>query len=904
MAQGLYNITPLEPLIAAGYTLLTPNFRLARRIKSQWDARCVAAGRQVWDPLSVQPLESWLLAQWELAVSLDLLPPVTPLTSAQALELWRQVISEHELHSPDYHLLQPAAAAELACHARDILRRWQVDMHGRGTRQLFDLDRDCGTFLRWLDLFEQRLVASGQCTLVDCLTQLTGLSGQIPAVKVALLEFTDLAPLEHAALHALSAEVREIERQTTQGECLLHACSDKRAELQVVAAWAAALHRTTPTTTIGIVLGDMGKDRTALEYLLRREFDCLGRNYRSLPVNFSTGISLAQAPLVRDALAVLGMGLQHTTVTTVVGLLRSRFLDLPDAHSTLAQRFVTQLYTSGREVLAVSDLRDAAANVSGDYAQGLAQGPAQGLALGRHLLTLLRMRELRRRARPSLWAARISEMLSIWGWPGSEALDSLEFQQLELWYRVLDEFRAFDAVCGRIAFADALQLLRECCTRQISQPQTADSPVQVLGPLEAAGLTFEHLWLCGMQGTRWPAAPRPNPFIPLRLQSQLHMPHASPEREWDFGAALVQQYANSCLTLHASYCRQAEGVPDQPSALLQNFTPQALPELPMVAIEWTRSCLEVVLEEVADHRAPPLLSAQRSTLKGGSSVLEDQSLCPFRAFARHRLGVAPLGTFSIALSAAQRGSLLHGALFALWGEIGDSATLLDLGAIQQEQTVERAVQAAFAALPAGRRRTIGVAYRELEAQRLAALLHEWLAVERERSAFSVVQREHAITLQIAQLPMVLRVDRVDQLPDGSRVIIDYKSGVCTVQDLLGNRPARPQLLLYGIAEPDAAAALAFAQVRPRDCRYVGLGRVAAAKGISVDIARTVQSRMDEDDWLVLNTRWRQILERLADAFVQGDALVDPLSPATCLRCGLQPLCRVDKSAGLLEDSEE
>jgi len=896
LAKGLYDITPLEPLIAAGCTLLTPNFRLARRIKSEWDAQHLAAGQAVWEPLSVQPLESWLLGQWELAVNLALVEPVTPLTTAQELELWRQVINQHEIHSPDYHLLRPSAAAELASEARDTLQRWQVNRHDRTIRPLFELDRDCATFLRWLTLFEQRLARSGQCTVADCLTRLPDLAGQLPVVKVALLEFGELQPLEYAALHSLSTGVLEVVRPQARGERLLHSFSEKRVELQAAAHWAAALHHHNPTTAVGIVLSDMAADRTALEYLLRREFDCLGKNYNSLPVNFSTGIALTRVPMVRDALAALGMGLQQTTVPAVIGLLRSRFLDLPDAQSTAAQRFVAELYTAGREVLAVADLRDAAVN--------LRQGNVKGLALGRHLLALHSIRKLRRRARPSEWAKRFCKVLAVWGWPGTGALDSLEFQQLELWTRTLDVFRSYDAVCTPIDFGAALQLLRECCTRQISQPQTEDSPIQVLGSLEAAGLSFDHLWICGMQGASWPAAPRPNPFIPLRLQAQLRMPHASPEREWDFAAALLRRYTNSCQTLHASYCHQVDGVPDQPSALLQDFLPEAIPELPQVAAQWISSWQARALEEVPDHRAPPLPRMQPPAQKGGSSVLEDQSLCPFRAFARHRLHTEPLGAFSIALSAANRGSLLHAALFALWGEIGDSTALLALGDTRQHEMVASAVQAALSALPSRQRRAMSTNFWHLESQRLTALLHEWLVVERKRSTFTVVQREQETTLQLGQLPIVLRVDRVDQLPDGTRVIIDYKSGHCSVQDWLGDRPARPQLLLYGVIEPETVAALAFAQVTPRGCRFVGLGRSAAVEALSGDTSRAAPSRVNAQEWLALNEQWQQVLERLADAFVQGDASVDPLTPTTCMQCGLQPLCRIDTSAEQLEQVAE
>tara|TARA_R110002072_G_scaffold96407_3_gene212104 strand:+ start:928 stop:3636 length:2709 start_codon:yes stop_codon:yes gene_type:complete len=892
LAQGLYDITPLAPFITAGCTLLTPNYRLARRIKAEWDAQRMAAGEQVWEPLSVQPLESWLLGQWELAVNLGLLQPTMPLDSNQILELWQQVICAQGEQSLDYHLLRPDAAAQIASHARDTLQRWQVDMNDRGLRQSFKLDQDCGTFLQWLVLFEQRLNTQGQCTPVDCLTQLLSIAGQLPITRVALIEFDEISPLEHSVLESLGANVRKFSSASHRTECFAHSFSDKRAELGAVATWAANLHRADPKATIGIVLGDMGGDRIPLEYLLRREFDCLGNNYTSLPVNFSTGIALGQAPLVRDALSTLALGLKQTTVHAVVDVLRSRFLALPDAQSALAHCFVTSLYKEGSERLLISDLRYAAANVS--------LGEERGLVLARHLRALSEMRELRPAALPSRWVEYFSKILSLFGWPGNQGLDSLEYQQLELWHRTLEEFKTFDLVCKTMHYAEALQLLRDCCHRQISQPQTEDSPIQVLGPLEAAALAFEHLWLTGMQGTSWPASPRPNPFIPVFLQTQLQMPHATPEREWAFSESLVSGYARACQAMHASYCRQIDGVPEVPSALLSNFVVETTVEPSPVSGHWASAHRAGVLETLRDEKAPSVGLEAQSAIKGGSGLLEDQSQCPFRAFARHRLQVEPLGAYTIALSAAQRGSLLHNALYALWGEIDDYAALQALDPLTEQQVIVRAVQSAIDAAPVTQRRRLGQAYWQLESRRLASLLHEWLEVERQRSIFAVVQREQDVTLELAHLKIRLRVDRVDQLPDGSRVIIDYKSGKSKVQDWLGERPAKPQLLLYSIAEPGRAAALAFAQVRPRDCRYVGLGEVEAAAGISTDIPRAVKAQMDAQDWISLNARWRENLERLANGFIAGEAQVAPLSSSSCTWCGLQPLCRVDAKQEIVE----
>ena len=143
-----------------------------------------------------------------------------------------------------------------------------------------------------------------------------------------------------------------------------------------------------------------------------------------------------------------------------------------------------------------------------------------------------------------------------------------------------------------------------------------------------------------------------------------------------------------------------------------------------------------------------------------------------------------------------------------------------------------------------------------------------------------------------------------QLADGSQLIIDYKSGRSTANDWLGQRPAKPQLLLYGIAsEADpqgrSVAALSFAQVRPRDCTYAGAGSVEAAPGIRTDIAKLVGDKLPADDWDSLNQVWRHTLEQLVQNFVAGDARVDPLGLGSCSYCGLQPLCRVGEDRDAL-----
>jgi hypothetical protein len=212
-----------------------------------------------------------------------------------------------------------------------------------------------------------------------------------------------------------------------------------------------------------------------------------------------------------------------------------------------------------------------------------------------------------------------------------------------------------------------------------------------------------------------------------------------------------------------------------------------------------------------------------------------------------------------------------------------------------------AADAAIASINAASRRRAGNAFWRLEQQRLVDVLTQWLAVEVQRESFAVVQREQDMPFNLAGLALQLRADRIDRLNDGSFLIIDYKSHTCSVQDWLGERPSQPQLPLYSIVSSPLPSSLAFATVSPRNCRFTGLGRVAAAPGISADIERTVKAKMTATDWSQVNQSWQTTLTRLAQSFVEGAAAVNPMSLKTCSNCGLQSLCRINSVTGSVDD---
>jgi ATP-dependent helicase/DNAse subunit B len=296
-----------------------------------------------------------------------------------------------------------------------------------------------------------------------------------------------------------------------------------------------------------------------------------------------------------------------------------------------------------------------------------------------------------------------------------------------------------------------------------------------------------------------------------------------------------------------------------------------------------------------DAVAPAVSGPEQKRVTGGSAILAAQAACPFQSFAAHRLGIEPLQAEVMGLSAAERGKLLHEALYLLWGEIGDSTTLHKLDTTAQAQIVRESVAEALAALPAPLRLLAGEDCLALECQRLQSLLQEWLELEKQREPFRVVAREEERTIEFAGIPLRLRIDRIDAVAGDRGLLIDYKSGRCGLGDWLGERVRDPQLPLYGVVSE--VGGICLAQVRARDCKFVGVGTMAGTPGVANDLEKVLSRYpVDAGDWDALVDHWRTDLEQLAIEFLAGRADVAP-QPGACDFCAFPALCRIGLAPG-------
>ena len=264
---------------------------------------------------------------------------------------------------------------------------------------------------------------------------------------------------------------------------------------------------------------------------------------------------------------------------------------------------------------------------------------------------------------PGDWARAFSEALSLLGFPGERVLDSTEYQTLKKWHEVVARFACLDRVLGKLGFDAALARLGRMASESLFQPETPEVPVQVLGLIEAAGMSFDHLWVMGLSDEAWPTPAHLNPFIPVGVQRAAGVPNASPAAALARARELTAEWLGCAGEVVLSYPRR-EGERDlAPSPLIASVgeADVMLPEYPT----WRDAIHRAAeIERIHDCQAPPLPPTEAA--HGGAALIKDQAACAFRAFAAHRLRAEGVGAPHTGLDAIERGTLVHRVLASVW----------------------------------------------------------------------------------------------------------------------------------------------------------------------------------------------------------------------------------------------
>lgn len=874
----------VESGLTQGATVVTATRALAWQVLDRHARAQRAAGRVGWPSPPVYSWSDWLRESWQRTARRQPGAPVL-LTEMQSVACWESVIADAEGRSPTGALLNIKATARAARAAWHLLHDWRLavtEVDGAG-------NADVAAFLHWARRFAQTLRERRWLdgdTLGAALLEMLAHDHWRPG-PVLLIGFDSLTPIQRGIAEAVDARSVSHEAKPAVSACRI-ACIDSASEMLYAARWSLRRIAGHADHIIGIVVDDLFEGRDEMDRAFAQaagEFElAAGHSHRaSVPYHMSVGRPLCEYPVVDAALQLLRfMNGFHSS-----GEL-SRFLRSPFCRGGLTEATARSLVDEWLRRRGIADLTPRGLLT---WLRRRAAPPAEACPLLAQSLQAATALAAPGRQTPNAWIATFSAWLAAFGWPGDRALDNAEYQTVAAWNELLAKFASLALIVGECSRQDALDKLAGIARDRVYQPQGHPASIHVMTPAESTGMQFDSLWVMGMSEAQWPPPVRPNPFLPAALQRRLGMPRSDPTELLAYAQRERDRWLESAENIVVSHPTSLDDHAVAVGALFGDLVAVTADDLGVAGLTHAEQISQrrAPLELLADPAGPPITDS--GVMPGGASVFRDQAACPFRAFARHRLGARPIAEIALGLDAGQRGDLVHQCLAEMWRTLRDRAGLVRLSPQELSEVLGRVVDAVVAPMPVRGGRRFHAALMELERTRLITLLGRWSACERDREDFVVAHCEREIVATFASLRVRLRIDRIDRLADQSLFVIDYKTGSPNKPlQWFGVRPDEPQLPAYLVGLSEPVSAMAFAEVGSAMCRWRGLCRAASpAPGVDrIDTAGIAGIA----NWDQAVATWTDALLGLVRAFQAGDARVMPKGDDSCRYCEVYPLCRI------------
>ncbi len=902
--------------LASGGVVVAANERAARALRAAVDGARQASGLRAWATTAIYSWDGWLHELWGERN----LRGLVLLNSVQERSVWKRVIVESRTGA---ELLHPGRLAEAAQRALRLLCDYApatvgLDSEAMAERQRWaDNGGDAAVYSGWLAEFEGRCRREGLlsgCGLAlelaaslrgEAIQKSNGLPGKPSRPPLLLIGFDRLLAMQEALLEAWGAWKLD-ESGEAAAVTPFWASRDSEAETAACVRWLRARLEANADARLMVVATGLQARRGELERALFEAGLESGRDFE-----FSLGVPLARAGVVRAALLLLQWQIRPLSEPELDWLVTSGHCTASEEEEIALAGAMLRLRHDGQERpdWPLSDFCAALGWGSDVDVLNLPFAWAERMMKAHEELN-----QEPRKQSPLDWVDVSGRILSVAGWPGFRPVLSVGFQALDRWEKVLEECASLGLDGMAMEWAEFVEALTEALADTIFATESTEAAIQITEPLAAAGQLADGIWFLGGQEQDWPGSGQPHPLLPLSLQRERGMPHSSYGVDWELARQATERLLRSADEVIFSYARQTGEIESRPSRLIAQLAGAPM-ELPPTAAGVGR---EILTEAFEDRSMVPF---PLEVLRGGAAALTRQSQCPFQAFATTRLAAEDWDPAEVGLNAKQRGSLLHDVLHRVWGgsRTGGLASLEELRAIPMDGLRGFVLPLATAVMkewlqpvrPGERRRAsmprrFPERYLALEVERLTDLVSEWLAYESLRQTFTVEETEATKEVVVAGLRMQVRMDRVDLLPTGGRLVIDYKSSEVNVQAWAGERPDNVQLPLYAThAFTEVVEGLAFAQVRPG--KMVFKGRLRDAGGTLLAGLSTSSGLVKEPLTEEQLAEWRALIEELGEDFKAGRAEVDPKPPGkVCEKCRLKAVCRIAENKGLAEltDDEE
>jgi ATP-dependent helicase/nuclease subunit B len=873
--------------------ILTPNRRLSawlvrdyNNLKSQQGNK-LAGG--AWKTLQALPLDAWLNEQYvqmsSVAISTPHPKPIPRLLSMQQSRLlWQKIISSSSVSGLDLDGL-----VQLCVQARSLAMRWNLGEKEWDAQETPENRFFAQCHRAYLEQLREHNWAD-QADLMSL--YLTSAPNPSMPDRVFLHGFNDYAEpaIQTLAQHFKAAGIPVIKsgHQQLNGDARTIAFTEKKQQFQAALQWILDCYQQQPQGRFAIVVPNLQQQRMHLQRLCS---DIAANNPRQVPpdwqslINITAGLALSQYPLVSHLLLYLRSLSGEMKLMEWGVLLKSPFFAGGMKQFEMRDRFIRRLQNQNRARLNLFQM----ANLWSAFQDSLDQPTQDSLGIALQFNN----EEFRRSTQPKTitrWLQWLQMAQQKSGWLQERTLSSEEYQVNERLQESLLSLNELDSFLDTIDLSEFVREISTVLNGTTFQPQTETAPIQIMGTLEAAGMNFDAMWVCECESQQWPQPANANPMLPKSILRQHNMPGSGPERELDYAATMLEGFQTAAKRAIFSW-GQYEG----DNQLLLTPLLEDLPKQTQTTSTIAAISQEQVISQYSSHiQTLPEDSVgdplEKQHAKGGSALIKAQSVCPFKCYAEYRLGIRQEDQLQEGVKASDRGSLIHRVLESFWRNVKHYDQLMTL--LSDEPQLDRKLNELLDTTTEQFKKQVYLspeALYQLERERTFSTVKQWLnQCDSIRQPFHVDNVEDSQSINVAGLQLSLSVDRIDQLADGSRVMIDYKTGIKNTSSWLGERPEEPQLPLYALLNPVATKGIYFGIVRSDKTEWQGL-QSDTSEFLSTS-SRTI--KIPEHGWEQQMQQWQQTIEQLAQEYLAGIATVTPLNEATCQYCHLGPVCRI------------
>ncbi len=891
-------------IFPAKSVVVTSTNRLAHEQQLLTDLTRLERGEKAWKNDAILPFLGWVAKLWN-----DEKLGHAILDNAQLLKVSERVLdrlsSFPDPENTNNSLWDAKSATRLLLEAWNLCLEWNIKL---SALQKF-VDNDYALFTTWYSglgetLKKNNWISVGQLPYLSN----SGKFEELSRSSISFLGFDYFLPSQNHFIEQLQSNGSEINIVPpsylyVNEPKYRHRFSNVQEEWSSIAIWAFEKTKHSSNIRIALICPDTQSIKdTAIQALedqlqiLNTVTPKLGLDHEK-PYHLSLGTSLSETELGKSALMHLGL------------LAQFQFQDLSDwLISPLSD---IKLGVEIRANIAIK-LRKRVPYEMDLFTLVHALNPekedeAKIRAVFEALLALKKQTTGQRTYRK--WATFFREVLLLLAWPKS-GLNSHEHQVFESWNGCLGQFASLDVASEPVYLSEALSSIRRLCDQTIYQDQANPNvQIHIMGVLEAAELTFDAVWLAGFHENAWPPKPQVNPFIPLSIQKEKGIPDAVPEIFLQYAKEKIKQLLAMAPEVAVSHASNIDDISVGPSPLISHIELSEPTIKPFDIYSAIRDA-HGELESIQDDMGVPFESDKA---QGGAGLIASQASCPFQAYAKYRLLAEQEPNPEPGTDHRTHGTLVHEILHKFWAQVNTQHNLLALtDSHQLEQKLDSLISPAISK----RNRTSGLKqqFDSAQASRIKTLLLNWLDLEATRAPFGVSHHEQLIEYSLAGLGLRFIIDRVDELEGRiGNAVIDYKTGGNnTEKDWCSDRPNSPQLPLYALAVAEQMGeveAIAYGQINAKNTGLIGLtAETDLLPGLKPPDRHSKASNIykDLEEWDNLFPLWKDRLEKLALAFRNGDAIVDPKDKnKTCVHCEFTSFCRIKElSADSIESDDK